>query len=92
MADSASDLTEEVIELCVAVAVGAVALELSGLADPASIDTVRATWPDAVSADALLIGEQIVMALAAFASLDADALFNIAEAITPTTEEETTNG
>lgn len=92
MADEASDLTEEVIELCVAVAVGAVALELSGLADAASIDTVRSSWPDAVSADALLIGEQVVMALAAVAQLDADALFAIASALTPTTEEDTNNG
>ena len=85
MSDASSEITEQDIDLCVATVLGAAAATLSDGMDAELIDAIKVGWPDHVSGDALMLGEQITLALATAFGLTADQLFAAALAVTPTT-------
>lgn len=66
MSDPQTDLNELIIEMGVAIAIGAAGLEMSGEATPEMTEQMRALWPDELSADAFEIAKQAAIALSSW--------------------------
>ena len=94
MSEQSQDITPELIELGVAIAIGAAGLQISGDAPQEAISAVQALWPEELSADALSVSEQVVMALFAWltssdvstATLSAGDLLAFSQSLLPTNE------
>lgn len=71
------------VRYAVAAAIGYAACELDPDTSDEDVAAVQASWPTNISLEAMLIGKEIVVALATFAGWDAATLYGYAEIAMP---------
>jgi len=82
------DIGTDAIDLCVAIIAGGAGYSASGTPDPLVIEAIRAAWPTTVDPDAYSIGVQVAYAICAYLEQHPAILMDIADAITPTDDNE----
>lgn len=66
MAEEDQDITPELIELGVGIAIGVAGLQASGEATEDMVNAIRNLWPEELSADALEVSSQVALAMVAW--------------------------